>query len=84
MRTDQLHLSTVGKALFVLSAATGIGLTALLDNRAPLFVGIALGLYLLFAIRVADQWEKVAVLRFGRYVGLRVPACSISFPLSIA
>jgi regulator of protease activity HflC (stomatin/prohibitin superfamily) len=27
----------------------------------------------MFAIRVADQWEKVAVLRLGRYIGLRGP-----------
>jgi regulator of protease activity HflC (stomatin/prohibitin superfamily) len=28
---------------------------------------------LLFSIKVADQWEKVAVLRLGRYIGLRGP-----------
>jgi regulator of protease activity HflC (stomatin/prohibitin superfamily) len=32
-----------------------------------------IGLYFLFAIRMANQWEKVAVLRFGRYTGLRGP-----------
>ena len=32
-----------------------------------------LGLYLLFAIKVVRQWEKVALLRLGRYVGLRGP-----------
>jgi len=31
------------------------------------------GLYLLFAIRVVQQWEKVALFRLGRYVGLRGP-----------
>jgi regulator of protease activity HflC (stomatin/prohibitin superfamily) len=31
------------------------------------------GLYLLFAIKVVDQWEKAVVLRFGRYRGLRGP-----------
>jgi regulator of protease activity HflC (stomatin/prohibitin superfamily) len=42
---------------------------------------IALGLYLLFAIRVADQWEKVAVLRFGRYRGLRGPGLFHIIPI---
>jgi regulator of protease activity HflC (stomatin/prohibitin superfamily) len=31
------------------------------------------GLYMLFALKVADQWEKAVVLRFGRYSGLRGP-----------
>ncbi len=38
-----------------------------------MYVGIAIGTYLLFSIKVADQWEKVAVLRLGRYIGLRGP-----------
>ncbi len=35
--------------------------------------GVLLGVYLLFSIKVARQWEKVAVLRLGRYIGLRGP-----------
>jgi regulator of protease activity HflC (stomatin/prohibitin superfamily) len=37
--------------------------------------------YLLYAIRVADQWEKVAVLRFGRYTGLRGPGLFHLIPI---
>lgn len=29
------------------------------------------GLYILFALRVANQWEKAIVLRLGRYRGLK-------------
>ena len=43
------------------------------NNPAPAWCRRAIGLYLMFAIRVADQWEKVAVLRLGRYIGLRGP-----------
>jgi regulator of protease activity HflC (stomatin/prohibitin superfamily) len=32
-----------------------------------------IGLYILFALKVADQWEKAVILRFGRFVGLRGP-----------
>src|SRR5437588_6451156 len=32
-----------------------------------------LGVYFLFSIKIADQWEKVAILRLGRYIGLRGP-----------
>jgi regulator of protease activity HflC (stomatin/prohibitin superfamily) len=39
-----------------------------------LIVGINLvGLYVLFALKIADQWEKAIVLRFGRFIGLRGP-----------
>ena len=31
------------------------------------------GLYILFALKVADQWEKAVILRFGRFIGLRGP-----------
>jgi regulator of protease activity HflC (stomatin/prohibitin superfamily) len=40
-----------------------------------------LGLYFLFAIKVVDQWEKVAVLRLGRYIGLRGPGLVFIVPI---
>ena len=83
MKTDVLQprISTVGLALCVVSIAAGAGLGALVGSRVPVLAAIALGLYLLFAIRVADQWEKVAVLRFGRYVGLRGPGMFMIIPV---
>jgi regulator of protease activity HflC (stomatin/prohibitin superfamily) len=65
--------SGVGVALFaacLIAGGIGSGVTGRL---APLIVLGILGVYLLFAIRVAQQWEKAAVLRFGRYRGLRGP-----------
>jgi regulator of protease activity HflC (stomatin/prohibitin superfamily) len=35
--------------------------------------GASIGLYLLFSIKVVQQWEKVALLRLGKYAGLRGP-----------
>src|SRR5690349_15812917 len=69
----QNRVSGVAMALFAISVATGLGLTVLIDRRAPFFGGLLIGLYFLFSIKVADQWEKVAVLRLGRYIGLRGP-----------
>ena len=40
-----------------------------------------IGLYFLFAIRMANQWEKVAVLRFGRFTGLRGPGMFHMIPI---
>ena len=34
-----------------------------------------------FAIKVVDQWEKVALLRFGRYRGLRGPGAFLIVPV---
>jgi regulator of protease activity HflC (stomatin/prohibitin superfamily) len=67
------QISGIAVALFAISTAGGLVLTAALGNRIPLFCGVLVGLYLLFSIKIADQWEKVAVLRMGRYIGLRGP-----------
>jgi len=84
MRPDLvvLRVSSVGVALLVISLAAGAGLAALLNNGTPLVVLGLAGVYLLFAIRKADQWEKVAVLRFGKYIGLRGPGMFHVIPVA--
>ena len=83
MKADRVAFkaSPVGVALLVISLAAGVGLWALLHNDAPLVVFGLIGLYLLFAIRQADQWEKAAVLRFGKYIGLRGPGLFHMIPV---
>jgi regulator of protease activity HflC (stomatin/prohibitin superfamily) len=67
------QISGIGKSLFVICLlASGI-VTAATHHPAGIIVGGVLGIYLLFAIKVVRQWEKVAVLRLGHYVGLRGP-----------
>ena len=73
--------SGVGLALLVACLAAGATITVLLQTPAAVIAGAAVGIYLVFAIRVADQWEKVAVLRFGRYVGLRGPGLFHIIPI---
>ena len=58
---------------FVICLLAGAIVTAATRYPAGIIAGAALGIYLLFAIKVVRQWEKVAVLRLGRYVGLRGP-----------
>jgi len=77
----QNHVSGAAMALFAISVAIGLGLTALIGRREPFFSGLLIGLYFLFSIKVADQWEKVAVLRLGRYVGLRGPGIFHVIPI---
>jgi regulator of protease activity HflC (stomatin/prohibitin superfamily) len=40
-----------------------------------------LSLYLLFSIKVANQWEKGVVLRFGKYRGLSGPGIFMIIPI---
>jgi hypothetical protein len=77
----QLRLSNVGVALFVIWLAAGGGAMAATGSRTAAAAGALVGLYFLFSIRVADQWEKVAVLRFGRFVGLRGPGLFHMIPI---
>ncbi len=77
----QLRLSSVGAALFVLFGAGGYLATRASGSYVPAAAGALLGLYCLFSIRVADQWERVAVLRFGRFTGLRGPGLFHMVPI---
>ncbi len=74
-------VSPVGTAACVLCIAAGAIGSGLTRHPAPLVAGILAGLYLMFAIKVADQWEKAAVLRLGRYRGLRGPGPFMIIPV---
>ena len=78
---NKSQVSGVAVALFAISGAAGLGLATALENRALLIAGLLVGVYLLFSIKVADQWERVAVLRLGRYVGLRGPGLFHMIPI---
>lgn len=50
----------------------GLGVAPAAIAVAVFALGLA-GFTVLFALKVADQWEKAVVLRFGRFAGLRGP-----------
>jgi regulator of protease activity HflC (stomatin/prohibitin superfamily) len=77
----QVRVSQVGVALFVICIAAGIGLAAIVKSPLGLLPFLLVGLYLLYSIRVADQWERVAVLRFGKYRGLAGPGMFHMIPV---
>jgi regulator of protease activity HflC (stomatin/prohibitin superfamily) len=74
-------VSPVSLAVFVLCLLVTVPLAAYFENPVPAIAGIAIGLYFLFAIKVARQWEKAAVLRLGRYIGLRGPGVFMVVPI---
>ena len=66
-------MNGVALLLFVVCVLAGLAGSQAIHQPWPVFSGVFAGLYFLFAIKVVRQWEKVAVLRLGRYVGLRGP-----------
>ena len=76
-REDALELrrffSGVSLAVFVLSVAAGGVVSALTRSEAPIAVGVGVGLLALFSLKVATQWERAVVLRFGRFHALKGP-----------
>ena len=62
-------------AIAILIAALLLGLVGwnATGNPLPLIVMALVGVVLMPAPRIAQQWERAVVLRFGRFVGLRGP-----------
>jgi len=84
MQSVALHskrMSSVGLLVFFLCTAAGIVVSAFAKSPWPLIAGIVVGLYFLFAVKVVDQWERVAVLRFGRFRRLQSPGVFLLIPV---
>jgi regulator of protease activity HflC (stomatin/prohibitin superfamily) len=82
MRKIQIQeINGVALLLFAVWLLAGIATAQL--TRQPAFAasGALVGLYFLFAIKIVRQWEKVAVLRLGKYVGLRGPGMCHIIPV---
>jgi regulator of protease activity HflC (stomatin/prohibitin superfamily) len=72
-RVEIVPMNRVAITAFVVCLGAGVIVGGLIHHPAPIFAGGLIGVYLLFAIKVVQQWEKVALMRLGRYVGLRGP-----------
>jgi regulator of protease activity HflC (stomatin/prohibitin superfamily) len=75
------HISPVAIGAWMAAFTLSMAAVAVMDRAgfsedAMAGVAIALNLvalYLLFSLKVADQWEKAVILRLGRFRGLRGP-----------
>ncbi len=74
----------VSVTAFILCAGAGALATAYVNRPWPAIAGTLIGLYLLFAIKVMQPWERVALLRLGRYIGLRGPGLFFIVPVYVA
>ena len=79
--TTHKDFSNAGFTICIFCVLIGAAAAVLTRNTIPVIASIVIGTYFLFAIKVIDQWEKVAVLRFGRYRGLRGPGILFLIPI---
>ncbi len=73
--------SAPGVFVFLVVLAAGVAGSIATGTAIPGIAGALVGVYFLFSIQVAKQWEKAAVLRLGRYRGLRGPGVFLIVPV---
>jgi regulator of protease activity HflC (stomatin/prohibitin superfamily) len=73
-RIDGRPPNVVALAVLFVSVVTGLLLTwAMRGNPVPTIAAVIIGVVLMQAPRVAQQWERAVVLRLGRFNGLHGP-----------
>jgi regulator of protease activity HflC (stomatin/prohibitin superfamily) len=79
-RTDAVRVPgtaiTAALIIWLASAVGSIALAVYTNETVTLIyalVTLAIGFYVMFALKVANQWEKAVVLRLGRFAGLKGP-----------
>ncbi|MCB0119906.1 MAG: slipin family protein [Anaerolineales bacterium] len=87
-KKDDQHISPIAGTLFgasmivsVLGAIIGEGKYSDAMIGGWVVFWMLVGIYILFALKVAAQWEKVIVLRLGKFKGLRGPGMFWIIPI---
>ncbi|MFL7870325.1 MAG: hypothetical protein AB8I58_15975, partial [Anaerolineales bacterium] len=83
------HISGIAGTIFaVFMIASILGAILMSDNGVGdgvvggyVTVTMLIGIYILFALKVASQWEKVVVLRQGNFKGLAGPGLFWIIPI---
>ena len=85
---DDLHIAPVAGFLFAICLIVAV-IGAIIGNKqfgdaivgSWVVVWTLVGTYLMFALKVANQWEKAIVLRLGRFNGLKGPGMFWIIPI---
>lgn len=87
-KKDDQHIAPIAGALFGVFLIIAILGAVFGDGRYPdVLLGawvlgwILIGAYFLFSMKVASQWEKVIVLRLGKFIGLKGPGLFWLIPI---
>lgn len=82
------HISAIAGTIFgILIAATVLGAVLMNGRVADGWIGLFVAVmtlasvYILFALKVASQWEKAVVLRLGKFHALRGPGVFWIIPI---
>jgi len=83
------HMNPAALALFIILLIAGVLVAILMDTAGvpdgwtglTFALFLLLGTYILFAFKVARQWEKAVVLRLGRFHSLRGPGAFWIIPV---
>jgi regulator of protease activity HflC (stomatin/prohibitin superfamily) len=86
-KEDQ-HISSIAGLIFGIILVVAVLGALYLDGRvADMWIGVfvtgmlIMGTYILYALKVASQWEKAVVLRLGKFHGLRGPGVFWIIPI---
>lgn len=88
-RSDSVRVNGVALTIFFVFQLLGV-LAAVVMDMANISEGwialvvislLMVGVYILFSLKVAKQWEKAVVLRLGKYQGLRGPGMFWIIPI---
>ncbi len=85
---DDQHISGIAGTIFGILIAIAVLTAALMkDHVSDTWIGLSsvgitlVGTYILFALKVASQWEKAVVLRLGKFHSLRGPGVFWIIPI---
>jgi regulator of protease activity HflC (stomatin/prohibitin superfamily) len=67
------RINVVAITILIVTAAAGVAWSAAIRSPFPVVGMLLLGLVLMQAPKVANQWERAVMLRLGRFIGLRGP-----------
>ncbi len=82
-KDSQARRYVSGPSIFALFLAllAGAGATVATQSPWPALGGFVVGVYLMFSLKVANQWERAVVLRFGKFQGLKGPGLFALIPI---
>jgi regulator of protease activity HflC (stomatin/prohibitin superfamily) len=75
------YANSVSTAVFIICLVSATLAGGVFQNRWLAIALISLGLLALFSIKIANQWERAVVLRFGKFQGLRGPGLFVIIPI---
>src|SRR5215470_1853864 len=77
---EELHIAPIAAFVFALCLMAAVFGSILADKKFSdaavgswVVIWTLLGVFILFGLKVASQWEKAVVLRLGKFHGLKGP-----------